>query len=234
MELENMLKLAKKYIGTAILAGLFLGAVSFLILIITQKSFRSNTDILIVQSQEGTTDYYTMSRSVDYLSSILSQAIYSEKFLDETVNTGKISASLFPSDQTKRLNAWQKTINIKKNSTAGILSLEIFGDTENQTSNISAGALDVLINKNSMFLGTNQNLKIQILSGPIVKENPSFFQIILASLGGFLVGIILVFMWVIYRIPAIEAKREKGTIEFHPLEALDANSDYWKERLNRK
>ncbi|MDO9231780.1 MAG: hypothetical protein Q7U36_04890 [bacterium] len=234
MELENTLKLAKKYLGTAILAGLFLGAISFLILIVTQKSFRSNTDILIVQNQEGVVDYYAMSRSADYLSNILSQTIHSEKFLDETIATGKISAGLFSNDQAQKLNAWQKTISIKKNPTVGILTLEVFGDTERQANDISSGVLDVLINKNSTFLGANQNLKIQVLSGPITEKNPSVSKIILASFGGFLIGIILIFMWVIYRIPEIEAKRNKGTIEFHPLETLDANSDYWKEKLNNK
>ncbi|MFA6160290.1 MAG: hypothetical protein WC678_04380 [Parcubacteria group bacterium] len=225
MEFENMLKLAKKYLTTAILAGLFLGAVSFLILIVTQKSFRGNTDILIVQNQEGAVDYYAMSRSADYLSSILSESVYSEKFLDETVSTGKISTNLFSGSQADKLKTWQKTINIKKNSTVGILSLEIFGNTERQTNDISNGVLDVLINKNSMFLGTNQNLKIQVLSGPIIEKNPSFFQIILASFGGFLVGMILIFMFGIYRNQTGNAKDESY---------LSADSDYWKERLNRK
>ncbi len=233
MELENTLKLAKKYLGTAILAGLFLGAISFLILIVTQKSFRSNTDILIVQNQEGVVDYYAMSRSADYLSNILSQTIHSEKFLDETIATGKISAGLFSNNQAQKLNTWQKTIGIKKNSTAGILSLEVFGDTARQAEDISSGVLDVLINKNSMFLGEKQNLKIQILSGPITEKNPSVSKIILASLAGFLIGMILVFMWAIYKIPNMN-KKENGTIEFYPLEALDANSEYWKERLNKK
>ncbi|KKQ14647.1 MAG: hypothetical protein US30_C0001G0100 [Candidatus Moranbacteria bacterium GW2011_GWF2_36_839] len=225
MEFENMLKLAKKYLTTAILAGLFLGAISFLVLIVTQKSFRSNTDILIVQNQEGAVDYYAMSRSADYLSSILSESVYSEKFLDETIATGKISTNLFSGSQADKLKAWQKTINIKKNSTVGILSLEIFGNTERQTNDISNGVLDVLINKNSMFLGTNQNLKIQVLSGPIIEKNPSFFQIILASLGGFIVGMILIFMFGIYRSQIGNAKDESY---------LSADSDYWKERLNQK
>jgi len=231
-----MFQLAKKQLKTAILAGLFLGAVSFLVLIVSQKSFRSSTDMLIVQNQEGTADYYAMSRSVDYLSNILSQTIYSEKFLDETVATGKISAGLFSGDQAQKLKTWQKIISIKKNSTAGILSLEVFGDTVKQTKDISDGALDVLINKNSMFLGANQNLKIQILSGPIVEKNPSVEQIVLASLAGVVIGMILVFMFALYR-SQIGNIKEENQIEMYPLEDenyVSADSDYWKERLNQK
>jgi len=235
MEFENMLRLAKKYLATAILAGLFLGAISFLILIVTQKSFRSNTDILIVQNQEGTIDYYAMSRSADYLSSILSEAVYSEKFLDETIATGKFSGGIFSGSKMEKLKNWQKTISIKKNPTVGILTLEVFGDTERQANDISVGVLDVLINKNSTFLGANQNLKIQVLSGPITEKNPSVSKIILASLAGFLIGIILVFMWAIYKNPVkTETKEKEQEIEFYPTEVLDANSDYWKEKLNNR
>ena len=56
---KNLLKLAKKHLVSAILAGLFLGAVSFLILVVSQKSFKSNTDILVVQTQEANADYYS-------------------------------------------------------------------------------------------------------------------------------------------------------------------------------
>ncbi len=235
MEFENILRLAKKYLATAILVGLFLGAISFLVLIVTQKSFRSNTDILIVQNQEGTIDYYAMSRSADYLSSILSEAVYSEKFLDETITTGKFSGGIFSGSKMEKLRTWQETISIKKNPTVGILTLEVFGDTERQANDISVGVLDVLINKNSTFLGANQNLKIQVLSGPITEKNPSVSKIILASLAGFLIGIVLIFMWAIYKNPAKTEKKEKEQeIKFYPTEVLDANSDYWKEKLNNK
>ena len=196
---KNTLKLAKKHLASAILVGLFIGAVSFLILVVSQKSFKSNTDILVVQTQEANNDFYAMSRSADYLGDILSQAVYSEKFLNEVLSTGKVSNAIFPVDSLEKKKTWQKMINIQKSATTGILSVQVFGDTANQVKNVSDGVMDVLINKNSTFLGINQNLKIQVLSGPIVEKNPSFTQIILACLGGFLVGMILVFMLVIYK-----------------------------------
>lgn len=236
-----MLNLAKKHLKTAILAGLFLGAVSFLVLIVSQKSFKSSTDILVVQNQEGTVDYYAMSRSADYLSNILSEAVYSEKFLDEIIATGKISANIFPFDPLEKRKAWQKVISIQKSSTTGILSVQIFGDSTRQAKDISDGVLDVLINKNAMFLGTNQNLKIQILSGPIVEKNPSVGQIVIAGLGGIIIGILLTFLIVFYREEFFKKEEEivmRGSlIEESSVENQDylsENSDYWKERINKE
>jgi capsular polysaccharide biosynthesis protein len=257
MESRNIYILAKKHLKTAILAGLLLGAVSFIFLIVSQKSFKASTDILVVQNQEGTVDYYAMSRSADYLTNILSQAVYSEKFLDETITTGKISANIFSSDPLEKRKAWQEIISIQKSATTGILSVQVFSDTARSAKDISDGVLEVLINKNAMFLGTNQNLKIQILSGPIVEKNPSIAQLILASLGGFLIGMILAFIFGIYR-SQMETIKQDNRIEFYhndkknhanqeiyPIEKADeeilsdenymsADSDYWKERLNNE
>ena len=133
-------------------------------------------------------------------------------------------------------------INIQKSSTTGILSVQVFGDTANQVKNISDGVIDVLINKNSAFLGTNQNLKIQVLSGPIAEKNPSPIQIILASVGGFLVGVILVLMLSVYKNEDLE---ENNRVNFYSgnfsdeqilstPDYMSADSEYWKERLENK
>ncbi len=235
MTTEKMIKLAKNHLKTALLIGLLLGAVSFLVLVMTQKSFVAETDILIIQNQEG---------PVDYLGSIITKSIYSEKFLGEVISSGKISSGFLSGDKADRIKQWKKIISVKKNSNVGIVNLRIYGDTQKQASEISEGVLEVLINKNSMFLGKGQNLEICVLSGPIVEKNPSFLEIILASIGGFLVGMILVFMFAIYRNPFINIK-ERKEIELYPIEKaneeilsnneyLSANSDYWKERLNGK
>jgi hypothetical protein len=237
-----MLKLAKKHLKTAILAGFFLGAISFLILIVSQKSFKSNADILVVQNQEANAYYYAMSRSTDYLTDILSQAVYSEKFLNEVMATGKISSSSLPLNSLEKLKAWQKMVSVQKSSTTGILSVKVFGDTASQVKNTSDGVIDVLVNKNSALLGTNQNLKIQILSGPIVEKNPSLFQIILASGSGFLLGMILILMFNFYKNESKEnTKRSRlhaGNFSdreiLNSTDYLSADSEYWKERLNDK
>lgn len=208
MNAEKMFQLIKNSFKSAILVGLLLGAISFLILVVTQKSFRSSIDVIIAQNQEGKVDYYEMSRSADYLSSILTEAIYSEKFLDEVNSTGKNSGDFLIGDKAKKIKKWEKIINVKKNAGVGIMKLEIFGDTQNQVGEVSNGVLDVLINKNSLFFGKGQNLEVRVLSGPIIEKNPSFGKIAVTSVGGFVVGILLTFLFVIYR----EEYFEKDTL----------------------
>lgn len=256
MNIEKFLILAKKSYKSALLFGFFLSAVSFLTLITFQKSFRSSTDLLIVQNQQGQTDYYTLSRSSDFLSKIVTESIYSEKFLNEVIAGGKVFSDFVSEDKSRRLKEWQKIVRVKKNSDAGILNVRIFGDTQAETIQISEGVLDVLINKNSLFLGQGQSLEMRILSGPIVEKNPSFSQIALASLGGFLLGIFLTMLFVIYREEFfgddddfLNKTRASFRNEFSPRskeqyfkenlkiaeennpDYLSEDSEYWKKRL---
>jgi capsular polysaccharide biosynthesis protein len=217
MTTENMLKLAKNHLKTAVLCGLLLGAISFLGLVMTQKNFRSNTDILMSQSQLGAMDYYALSQSANYLTNILSQSIYSEKFIEEVAATGKVSNNFLTGDSAQRLKQWQRIVHVKNNSSVGIMSIQVFGDTQSQTDNLAAAVLDVMVNHNSFFLGQDQNVNVRVLSGPIVEKNPSFAQIVMSSIGGFVVGVLFFLLFVIYReefMKKEEAGEEMSEIKF--------------------
>jgi len=251
-----MLKLAKNHLKTALLFGLLAGALSFLVLVTTQKSFRGSADILMSQNQAGATDYYALSQGANYLTNILSQSIYSEKFLEEVDATGKISTGFLGNDNATRLKEWQRVVHVKNNSSVGIMNIQVFGDTQFQTDKLSEAVIDVLVNHNSFFLGQEQNVNVRILSGPIVEKNPSIAQIVAAAVGGFAVGMLFFLLFVIYRaefFPQEELADEELSIkmdqvekQIFPLENfppepsisdedyLAADSDYWKDKLENK
>lgn len=256
-----MLNLAKNNLKTALLCGMLLGALSFLLLVMTQKNFRSSADVLVSQNQSGATDYYALSQSANYLTSMLSQSIYSEKFLEDVVATNKVPANFISGDSAARLKAWQHVIVVKNNPTVGIMTIQVFGDTQASTDQLASAVLDVLINQNSFFLGQDQNINVHVLSGPITEKNPSPTQIVLAIIGGFLVGGLLSILFIIYREEfstqkiilkgnlSLERKTtETATVMPENLPAenfssesflsdeeyLSANSDYWKKKLEEK
>ena len=65
--MNNFLLLMKKNIGFIALGGILLGSLSFLFLVINEKNFKVQTDFLIVQNQNEGQDYYTLSKSAEYL-----------------------------------------------------------------------------------------------------------------------------------------------------------------------
>ncbi|HHD92590.1 MAG TPA: hypothetical protein ENL06_03160, partial [Candidatus Portnoybacteria bacterium] len=178
METENLFKLTKEYFKAALLWGILIGGLSFLVLVVTQKNFCSSADILISQDQPNA-NYYALSQSANYLTYILSQSIYSEKFLEEVEATGKIPGNFLKGDSAQKIEAWQKIIRVKNDSDVGIMNIKVFADTPIQANKISQAVLEVIAKKGSFFLGQNENINVRVLSGPIVEENPSFSQLML-------------------------------------------------------
>ncbi len=235
MNLESMLRLAKKELGIIILMGLLAGALSFTALVVSQKNFRASSDLLVVQNQNGFSDYYALSKSADYLAGVLVESIYSEKFLDEIDSTKLVSGSFLPQNKKDRLDTWNKMVRINKNSNAGILNIQVFGDSQKQVVEVSTAILEVLKTKSFLFLGRGQDIDIRILSGPIYEKNPSLTSIALAVGGGFFVGVLLTLMWVFYRAELSRSRQVfltgMGEKKLSPEEETERRAqEYWKNR----
>jgi len=200
MTFEKIAYLAKNKVKTMILTGLFLGALSFLFLVVSQKNFKISSDFLVVQNQAGFSDYYALSKTADYLSGVLMESIYTEKFLEEIDQTGIISTEAFlPKDKIKRLEAWSKMIKISKNPNLGMVHIEILNNNQKQGMDIANAVLNVITTKHYTFLGRGQYVDVRILNGPIWEKNPSIENVIIVVIGGIIIGMILSFIWLYYK-----------------------------------
>jgi capsular polysaccharide biosynthesis protein len=199
MNFQNMLNLAKNKAKTLVLWGLVLGALSFAFLIATQKSFKATTDLLVVQNQTGFTDYYALSKSADFLTGVLSESVYSEKFLDEINKAGVSTATILSNNKLQRLKDWEKMVKISRNPSLGTIHIEVLANTSDQASSVAGAIVKVLTDNAALFLGNGQDLDVRVLNTPTWESNPSLAQIIVSVIGGFLVGMILSFMVVYYR-----------------------------------
>lgn len=235
---ELMLKLAKKELGMIILMGMLMGAVSFAAFVGTQQNFKASSDLLAVQNQNGFSDYYALSKSADYLAGVLLESIYSEKFLEEVGASNVVSLDFLPQNKLDRLKEWKKIVKVSKNSNTGMLNIEVFGETQKQVVEISNGILTVLSTKSYLFLGKGQDIDIRILSGPLHENNPSMLGIILVSIGGFVIGCLLMLLRIFYQ---AEFGRYKNIMSFNklqeslsPEEQTERNAlEYWKNRSSQ-
>lgn len=181
-----------------ILFGVLLAALSFLILVVFQKNYKASTDFLIVRSQSGSQDYYSLTKSAEYLGKVLGESIYSELFINEAKKTGKMSAEILPFEERERLKEWKKNVKIKRVPELGIFKVEVLGNKQPDVANISQAIAEVLVNNNKAFLGDAQTVEIKVLSGPIIERNPSAEEIILAVVAGFIFGILLSAVWIYF------------------------------------
>jgi len=205
MRNNQILALIGKKIGGIILFGFFAASLSFFLLVTKEKNFKVTTDYLIVQNQTGAQDFYTLSKSAQYIGKVLNEGIYSEIFIGEVVNTGKVNSDFLPSDKKERLKAWSNAVHVVLNPDLGIINVQVFSNDQKQALTISQSIADVLTTKSNVFYGEGQNIDVKVLSGPVSERNPSIINISAASIGGFALGIMIAILWVITK----EEKRRR-------------------------
>ncbi|PIR73684.1 MAG: hypothetical protein COU40_01310 [Candidatus Moranbacteria bacterium CG10_big_fil_rev_8_21_14_0_10_35_21] len=180
----------KEKIGIIILGAILLSAASFLFLITTQKNFKISTNYLIVQNQTGNQDFYTLSKSSEYIGKTFGEVIYSELFINEVMKSSSLEANFLPIKKRERLKEWEKTIKINSNHQVAMFEINVFNHNQADGVAIANGITDVLITKNYLFRGNRQDIDIRVLSGPIAETNPSITEIVAVILASFLFGMI--------------------------------------------
>lgn len=197
VQTRELIKLMKNKLGIIILFGLIFSLFVFYAFIFTQKRYETSTDYLIVQNQEGAQDFYSLSKSVEYLGGILSEAVYSSVFIEELKKSDKVDKGYFPFDTREALKKWKKNVNVERNANLGIMKIRVYDNNKDSAMNISQGISEMLINKNYLFSG-KVNLDVRVLSGPITEKNPSLVKILLVVLGGFIAGCAIKILHIYY------------------------------------
>jgi capsular polysaccharide biosynthesis protein len=195
---QNIFALLRSKFGTLVIVGLLFGALSFFGLMVTEKPFQTKMDFLVVQSNANNQDFYTLFKSSEYLGKILSEAVYSDRFIDALVETGKVNKEFLPFDKQERLATWSKMVTVNKNLELGIISVTVSGDRERDVARIMDGIAQVLTERNSLFRsGDEKSVEIRILSGPILEQSPNVAKILKVVLLAFVAGFLLSAFFVI-------------------------------------
>jgi capsular polysaccharide biosynthesis protein len=188
----SFLSIIKKNFGTLVLVGLFVAALGFVALIVTSPRYEVRTDFLVNQNSADSKDYYTLARSSDYIGKVLGEVIYSEKFINAAVETGKVNQASLPFDKSKRIEAWSNMVKVRREADLGILHVTVLSDDSKEAQMVSEAVAQVLRERNKEFLGTTDaGVAVSILSGPITDKNPNLTEILTVLLAGFLFGFIL-------------------------------------------
>lgn len=200
MSFAQILRLLVDKKGSLILAGIFVAAVSFFSVTLLSPRFKVTTDFMVVQSNTQYQDFYTLFKSSEYLGKVLSESIWSERFINAIIETGKVGKEFLPLDKSERLKAWRSMVSVEKNIELGMLSVTVKADTDREAGKVMQALSDVLITKNIEFRGGDEKaIEIRILSGPITERNPAPKELVAIIALGFLVGISLMAFRVIVR-----------------------------------
>ena len=192
MNSQQFFVLLRLKFGTMLLFGFLLAAVCFFGLMVLKKPFQSSMDFLVVQTNGQAQDFYTQFKSSEYLGKVLSEAVYSERFIDAVIETGKINSEFLPFDKKDRLKTWGDMVSVKKNLELGIISVTVKNDRERDASRVISGIAEVLTQKNSLFRGGDEkSIEIRIMSGPINEQNTTMSAIVKVIAVSFAAGFLL-------------------------------------------
>lgn len=197
---QYLLSTLRSKIGTLLLWGVLFGALGFFGLMVTEKPFQTKMDFLVVQTNAGNQDFYTQFKSSEYLGNVLGEAIFSERFVNAVVETGKVNAEFLPFNKKDKLKAWKEMVAVQKNMELGIISVTVSGKSEREISRTMDAIAVVLAERNSLFRGGDEkSVEIRVLSGPILEQNPTLSKIAKVVMAAFLAGVFVATFFVVVK-----------------------------------
>ncbi len=184
----------QKHYKNSIMVGLLFAAFGFFFIILFDRGSVARADFILVQPNVSNQDFYTSFKSAEYLSKVLGQAVTSERFMQASLDTGKMDESILPSaaNMSDRLTAWSRMVSVNRNDSLGMISLQVKGKTDREAYKTMQAATQVFTEQNAMFRGGDEkSIEVRLLSGPIVKPTPEPQTLVLFVLGTFVFGFLV-------------------------------------------
>ncbi|MCI0559713.1 MAG: hypothetical protein MN733_14585 [Nitrososphaera sp.] len=229
MPMQAIFSVIKRNGISILLAGLLVSALSFAALVFTSKNFKVSLDFLVVQTL-ASQDFYAQFKSAEYIGKVLSESVYSERFVDALIATGKVDVNSLPSDKKERLKQWSETVKVQRNLDVGMLGVTVLANDQKQGLRIAEALTQVLTEQNGLFRGGDEkSVEVRVLSGPILERNPSVKELILATMGGLVLGIVLMLLWVVLRVEGVMLQSQRSREEFASSSVVENEFDHLQD-----
>lgn len=190
---QFFLAIIRQKIGIMVLAGLLLAALAFWGVMFFSAKYQSNFDVLVVQNYRDFVDSYTLAKSTEHFSKLLSESVYTEAFLNKVVENYPDLGKALPLDREKRMEKWGKMVKTSLNVELGMIHIKVLANDRIQAESVSRAVASVLANNNKLFTSENQSIEVRMVNAPVVKNNPGTAALALLILVSFLVGAFLIF-----------------------------------------
>lgn len=185
--------------GLMILIGFLLAAVSFWGIMLLSPRYQSNFDVLVIQNQESFVDSYTLAKSTEHFSKLLSESVYTETFLNKVIEGDPELSKILPIERENRVKAWGKMVQTSINVELGMIHLKALANDKGQVERMSKTIASVLAENNSLFISENQKIEVRMINAPLIKNNPGMNVLAFTVVASFLIGVLLVFIASFYK-----------------------------------
>ncbi|HNW55765.1 MAG TPA: hypothetical protein PKN62_01675 [bacterium] len=161
--------------------------------------YSAESQVLVVPDYQQSADPYQISKTNEYLSSLLAQVTYSSSFFEATVKPDyQIDSAYFGNTSKKRMNKWQKTIEVKALDDSGIISVKAYHSDKQQAENLVRAINYNLITKNNFYHGLGDKVVLKVIDEPLVSLWPAKpnlpINFALAVIAGLLIGLTHIYL----------------------------------------
>ncbi len=226
MNYFQIFSIIRQKIGLMILTGLLLAAIVFWGVMLVSPRYQSNFDVLVVQNQKEFVDSYTLAKSTEHFSKLLSESVYTETFLGKVIESYPELGKILSIDREDRMKEWGKMVKTSLNIELGMIHFKVLATDKSQAENVSRTVAAVLASSNNLFISENQNIEVRMVNAPVVKTNPGAGSLALFILVSFLIGALLIFVFGFYEavLKSGQGKMENDEISL---------KNVWRENMTR-
>jgi capsular polysaccharide biosynthesis protein len=156
--------------------------------------YSSESRLLVVQNFPEETDPYAISKSNEYLTSILSKVISSNLFYEDIMDSGfLINRDYFSKNNNtkKEMKNWRKTVYAKPISDSGIIDIKVYHQNKEQLAQIANAINFILKSKHNFYHGAGNNITIKIIDKPIISTWPTKPNVLLNVIIAFIFALVL-------------------------------------------
>jgi len=163
--------------------------------------YSAKSKILVIQEGASGVDPFAVSRSVEYLSSLFSQVVYSNSFFNLVLNSDfSIEKDYFNGDSAKQMKIWKQTVSAKNVENSGFINITVYHSSPNQAKQIALAINQILMTQNVNYQGVGSSVKVVVIDEPLVSNYPVQPNLLINL--GIVVGTSLVFGFIyIYLFP---------------------------------
>lgn len=172
MEITNFFKLIKKRQGVIIASVLIFLGLAMIVSFSQPLKYRITSRILIM-SDGSISDPYTIAKSNQYLSSLLSEAAYSGSFFQLlTASNYDIDWNYFSGDYKEQVKKWKKSISARNVNDTGVMEIEIYHPDPYQGKQIAYAVNNAMSTQNNVYQGSTNGLTVKVIDEPTVSTFP--------------------------------------------------------------
>lgn len=211
MEINTFFNIVKNRRKAVILVIIIFVVAALAVTFSQPLKYQATSRLLIIQ-ENANPDPYAISKSNQYLGSLLSETVYSGSFFDLLASSGSnINWGYFNGTYKQQIKRWKETVSARSVNDTGIIEVNIYHPDQEQARQISLNVDNLLMTQNGLYQSSNTKLKLKVIDQPIVSSYPVKPNIIL-NLGASLILGCLFGLLYVYYFPVSRRRRHSANL----------------------